>query len=298
MSGWLRTLRHALGEALGMLSADPIATALALCVMGVSFAAALAAIGFLIALPGLPARLGVAPVLTVYLEPDAADADAAMVETRLRAQAGVTEVRRIGRAAALHELGRSMGLDGIADALPRNPLPETVVATLRDPAFDALERLRAAALGWPKVDAALFDRDASKRLDATMRLARDVGLASCVALALLAIGALATATLRWLPAIRSTRIPGDTPARRAAPALYAGALQALAAVVVAAVVLATAACLLAADAMAAFGWATARPGVSTRFCMVFFIISVAYIFIGATLSAGMAISVFRMPAEK
>lgn len=302
MTSWLRTQRHAFGEALRMLREDPGATALGVMAMGVSFAATVAAAALLIALPGLPARLGAVPGLTLYLQADAAEADAAAAVERLRAHADVSEVRRIGRDAALRELGARMGLEGIDDKLPRNPLPDTVVAMLHDPSFDALERLRNEAGGWPSVELAQFDQAAAQRLDARMRLARDAGRAACGVLVLIALGAAAAATLRWLPsrlaAMRLTRMLGGTPTQVFAPALYAGAAQAVAAALVAAALLAFAALLLDAEAAAVF--AANRPAAEPSLTLIQFLVifSILYAISAATLSLALVVSAARRLVEK
>lgn len=302
MTAWLRTQRHAFGEALRLLRDDRGASALGVAAIGVSFAAAVAAAALLVALPGLPARLGAAPALTLYLHADVADADAAAVEERLRARTDVTSVRRIGRDAALRELGESMGLDGIADKLPRNPLPDTVVAVLRDPSFDTLERLRNEALSWPNVELALFDREAAQRLDARMRLARNACRAACIVMILCALGASVAATLRWLPArlavMRLTGMLGGTPAQVFGPVFYAGATQALAGAFVAAALLGLAGVLLKADAEAVFGAQGAAAASSSEALTYCVVLSILYIAATAVLSLVLAVSGSRKRAEK
>lgn len=297
-SGWWASQQHAFGEALRILRDDPLASVLAVGTMGIGFAAAFAAIAIFLALPGLPARMGAAPAVAIYLQADATDADAAAVEARLRAHAGVEAVRRIGRDAALRELSRVMGRDGIADTLPQNPLPDTVTATLRDTDLPGLERLRTEAQGWPKVDAALFDREAAQRLDATLRLARAGSLLACAVLGLLAIGASTAATLRWLPALRPAmrlaRMLGGTPGQVLGPPIYAGALQAVAAVALAAAALAIAGWSLAGQVGAVFG--TAPPG--SPLADPFYLLSAGYIGFGAISSAILAEMASRKLAEQ
>ena len=90
----------------------------------------------------LSRNASVDPQLSVFLARDAAKAEIAAVEARLKGAGGVSAVRFVSRDAALVELNRVAGMQEVIASLPQNPLPDAFVVTLSgsDPALaDRLE---------------------------------------------------------------------------------------------------------------------------------------------------------------
>jgi cell division transport system permease protein len=75
----------------------------------------------------------------------------AAVEAKLRAHAGVDNVRAVPREETLARMKQSAGLAEVIDVLPGNPFPDTFIVKPSDELPEAMEALRADFAKLPQV---------------------------------------------------------------------------------------------------------------------------------------------------
>ena len=189
MRAWLQHHRLSLVQTSARMAGSPFATTLNVLAIGVALALPFGVYCLLANLEALSRKVSVDPQLTVFLARDAAKADVAAVETRLKGARGVRAVRFISRDAALADLGRAGGLEEVIASLPQNPLPDAFVVTLSasDPVL--ADRLELDFKSLPKVAYVQADSAWVRRMDALLRLGRTgvVLLAGLLGIALVAV---------------------------------------------------------------------------------------------------------------
>lgn len=164
MSLWLRLHRHALGDAIRRIAAQPLAAAFSVLVLAVAIALPVIAAVALQSVGALTSGLETDPHVNVYLALDASDEDARRVESALRADPQSRSVRFIPRAQALEELKATTHLAELLASLERNPLPHAFTVRVR---ADDGAKLAAAREAWsklPSVDQVVADFEWSQRL--------------------------------------------------------------------------------------------------------------------------------------
>jgi cell division transport system permease protein len=228
---WLQHHVLSFAQTLARLARSPFATALNVVAIGVALALPLGAYCLLGNLESVSRKIPVEPQLSVFLAGDAAKADIAAVEARLKAAAGVRDVRFVSRDTALDELSRTAGMKDAIASLRRNPLPDAFVVTLAasDPALaDSLE-LQFKSLG--KVAHVQADSAWVRRLDALLRLGRTavVLLSALLGLALIAVtfNTIRLQILTQRDEIELCRLIGATHAYIRRPFFYLGSLLGL-----------------------------------------------------------------------
>jgi cell division transport system permease protein len=228
---WLQHHVLSFAQTLARLARSPFATALNVVAIGVALALPLGAYCLLGNLESVSRKVPVEPQLSVFLAGDAAKADIAAVEARLKAAGGVRDVRFVSRDTALDELSRTAGMRDVIASLRRNPLPDAFVVTLAasDPALaDSLE-LQFKSLG--KVAHVQADSAWVRRLDALLRLGRTavVLLSALLGLALIAVtfNTIRLQILTQRDEIELCRLIGATHAYIRRPFLYLGSLLGL-----------------------------------------------------------------------
>ncbi|TMH13433.1 MAG: ABC transporter permease, partial [Betaproteobacteria bacterium] len=130
MRVWLQHHGLSLAQTLARLARSPFATTLNVLAIGVALALPFGVYCVLGNLESLSRNASVDPQLSVFLARDAAKADIAAVEARLKGAMGVSAVRFVSRDAALVELNRAAGMGEVIASLPQNPLPDAFVVTL------------------------------------------------------------------------------------------------------------------------------------------------------------------------
>src|SRR5881397_4035976 len=140
-----------LAQTLVRLARSPFATTLNVLAIGVAAALPFGVYCVLGNFESLSRNASVDPQLSVFLARDAAKAEIATVEARLKGAGGVSAVRFVSRDAALAELNRVAGMQEVIASLPQNPLPDAFVVTLSasDPA--SADRLEVEFKSLPKV---------------------------------------------------------------------------------------------------------------------------------------------------
>lgn len=227
MIGWLAIHARAAGGTVRRLVRAPLATLLNVIVLAVALALPA---GLYLALVNVQQAVRTAspePQLTVFMTVEAKRAEVAEVENLLKRHSQVAAVRHIPRDKALEELKRASGMAGIAEGLQGNPLPDAFVVSARDPAPDALARLRVELAAYPRVALVQLDTEWARRLDAVLRLARIalLVLATVLALALVAVtfNTIRLQILTQREEIEVASLIGATAAFIRRPFLYYGA---------------------------------------------------------------------------
>jgi len=231
MRAWLQHHRLSLVQTLARLARSPFATALNVVAIGVALALPLGAYCVLGNLERVSGRVSVDPQLSIFLARDAAKADIAAVEARLKGAQGVRAVRFVSRDAALAELSRSAGMDEAIAGLRHNPLPDAFVVTLSSSDTALADRLEREFRSLPKVDRVLADAAWVRRLDALLRLGRTavVVLSVLLGLSLVAVtfNTIRLQILTQRDEIELCRLIGATHAYIRRPFFYLGSLLGL-----------------------------------------------------------------------
>jgi len=231
MRVWLQHHRLSLAQTTARLASSPFATTLNVLAIGVALALPFGVYCMLANLESLSRKISVDPQLTVFLARDAAKAEVAAVESRLKAARGVRTVRFISREAALADLGRAGGMQEVIASLPQNPLPDAFVVTLATSDPVLADRLEFEFKALPKVAYVQADSAWVRRLDALLRLGRTgvVLLAGLLGLALVAVtfNTIRLQILTQRDEIELCRLIGATHAYIRRPFFYLGSLLGL-----------------------------------------------------------------------
>ena len=229
MMPWLRQHREAFARARGKLLAQRGASLLNALVIGVALSLPAGGYVLLANLQQLAQRFTLEPQLSAFLKPEAKRVE---LESRLRADTRVAQLRFVSRDDALKELRQSEGLAEVVAALERNPLPDAFVLRARDGSAAALEAFAADLRTLPGIAQVQVDSAWAQRLAALARIGR---LALAALAVLLATGLVAvtynTIRLQILTQrdeIEVSQLLGATDAFIRRPFFYFGLLQGLA----------------------------------------------------------------------
>ncbi len=231
MRAWLQHHGLSLAQTLVRLARSPFATTLNVLAIGVAIALPFGVYCMLSNLESFSRNASVDPQLSVFLAKDAAKAEIATVEARLKGARGASAVRFVSRDAALAELNRVAGMQEVIASLPQNPLPDAFVVTLsgNDPAL--ADRLELEFKSLPKVAYVQADSAWVRRLDALLRLGRTavVLLSALLGLALVAVtfNTIRLQILTQRDEIELCRLIGATHAYIRRPFFYLGSLLGL-----------------------------------------------------------------------
>ena len=187
MSAWLRQHGQTFRLTLARLAASPFASLLNVLVIGVALALPLGGYMLLQNLGNITRNVSGNPQISVFLAPEAAKADIAALEARLKQLPGVRGARFIPREQALEGLKRSEGMADVIATLQANPLPDAFVLEAARSAA-GLERLERELKALPKVAHVQVDSAWAKRLEILLSLGR---LAVLILATLLAFGLVA-----------------------------------------------------------------------------------------------------------
>lgn len=229
---WLSCHWQAFRRALARLTVAPLGALLS--VVGIGIALALPAGGLLLLdhVAALGRGATTTPQLTVFMAVAADRTAARDIEARLRSRAEVGRTDFLEREATLARMKTSTGLGDVITALPANPFPDAIVATLADDRPAVLESLAAEVGKWPHVEHVQSDADWALRLAAFVRLARNslfllAGLLG-VGLVTITFNTIRMQVLTRQTEVELSRLLGATNAFIRRPFLWYGALLGLA----------------------------------------------------------------------
>lgn len=228
---WLGQHRLALGLILGRFAHAPFSGLLAMLVFGVALSLPLGLYTLIENVKLVAGNVRLEPQITVFLSPRA-DADSArQVESRLKELNAIKQFHFIPRDRALQELLQSTGLVDVAAGLERNPLPDAFVVEPKSINPEELGNLRKDLTKLPKVDKVLLDTAWAERLNAMVRLGRDITLILAVllgfALVVITGNTIRLQILSQREEIEISTLIGATDAFIRRPFLYHGVLQGL-----------------------------------------------------------------------
>lgn len=231
MMNWLSQHRLALGLILGRFAHAPFSSLLAMVVFGVTLSLPLGLYTLIENVKLVAGNVRLEPQITVFLSPGADVGSARQVESRLKEFNAIEQFRFIPRDRALQELLQSTGLADVAAGLERNPLPDAFVIEPKSINPVELENLRSDLMKLPKVDKVLLDTAWAERLNAMLRLGRDVTLILAVllgfALVVITGNTIRLQILSQREEIEISTLIGATDAFIRRPFLYHGVLQGL-----------------------------------------------------------------------
>jgi cell division transport system permease protein len=164
MSLWLRLHRHALGDAVRRIAAQPLGAAFSVLVLAVAIALPVIAAVALRSAGALTSGVETDPHVNVYLTLEATDDDVKRVEAALRSHPQAASVRFVSRTQALEELKATTHLAELLASLERNPLPHAFTVRVRADDSAGLAAAREAWAKLPAVDQVVADFEWSERL--------------------------------------------------------------------------------------------------------------------------------------
>ncbi|MDP2878364.1 MAG: permease-like cell division protein FtsX [Sulfuricella sp.] len=228
---WLSQHRIALGLILVRFAHAPFSSLLAMIVFGVALSLPLGLYTLIENVRVVAGNVRLEPQITVFLSPGADAGSARQVESRLKELDAIKQFRFIPRDQALQELLQNTGLVDVAAGLERNPLPDAFVIEPHSINPDELKNLRSELMKLPKVGKVLLDTAWAERLNAMVRLGRDVTLILAVllgfALVVITSNTIRLQILSQREEIEISTLIGATDAFIRRPFLYHGALQGL-----------------------------------------------------------------------
>jgi cell division transport system permease protein len=233
MNAWLRQHRYALGITVRRFLSQPFSSLANLLVMALALALPILGGSILVSAQPLAHQISVAPELTVFMKVGASPGAAAAVADRIGKEFvdKVSQVRVQGRDAALATLRRNPAWADALAVLPGNPLPDAVVATLRDgdDLADGAAQLAKTWKTFDQVDAVQLDSAWVQRLEALLNFGK-IGLfflAASVAMVVLAtvFNTVRMQALSQREEIAVARLVGATESFVRRPFLYLGALS-------------------------------------------------------------------------
>jgi len=233
MSTWLRRHRIALGDAARRIAAQPLASALAVTVIGLAVALPILASTLVHSVSRATSGLDTDPHVNVFLALDATDEDVRRIEAALKAHPEAASVRFVPRAKALEELKATSHLAELLANMESNPLPHAFSVRTRTSEAPRLAAARAQWSKLPAVEQVSAEFEWAEKVSQWTRFAERAlaGLALVLAAAVLFIVGhlirLQVVTMK--EEIEVSQLIGATAGDVRRPFLYHGALQGLAA---------------------------------------------------------------------
>jgi cell division transport system permease protein len=237
MNRWLRHHRYALRVALRRLWQNPLSSLANILVIALMLAVPVLGAAVLQSSQPLVRQLAVTPELTIFLKRDADAAAQQALLARIQTESGdrIRQARLMPRDQAMAQLRTDPSWAQALDALPGNPLPDTIIVTLNESDTPAREAaaLVAAWSQWPGIDHVQMDSEWVQRLESLLSFARiGLGLLAMAVVAVVLATVFNTVRLQALTQreeIAVARLVGATESFVRRPFLYLGALTGLAA---------------------------------------------------------------------
>ncbi|WP_028536823.1 permease-like cell division protein FtsX [Paludibacterium yongneupense] len=176
-------------NALSKILRQPLASLLTLLMLSVALSLPISLYLTVSSLQQWVGRLTATPQITLFMERSAEDADLAAVNGILRQHPKILTYTFVSKSHALTDLEKRNGLQGLADGLGGNPLPDAFIITPHDIDVRDLEVLQKELSGLPMVETAQFDAGWARRLYAMVELGRGltIFLAAALGIALVLV---------------------------------------------------------------------------------------------------------------
>ncbi|HVS27435.1 MAG TPA: permease-like cell division protein FtsX [Burkholderiales bacterium] len=213
------------------LTRNPFANLLNIGVIGIALSLPCGLYVLLANLQGLTKQVANEPQISLFLNTQAAPADAMQIETLLKNHLGVKNFELVPKDRALRELQKAAGIDDVVQSLTQNPLPDAFIVRAKNATAQTLQALQEEFRTWPQVVTVQLDSQWAQRLDALLRLGR----IAILLLALLLGFALTAVTFNTIrlqiltqrEEIEVAKLIGATNRFIRRPFLYFGTLQGL-----------------------------------------------------------------------
>ncbi|MGG4605512.1 cell division protein FtsX [Paenalcaligenes sp. Me131] len=256
MNRWLRQHRYAASTAFGRLIHQPFSSLANILVIALTLAAPLIGWALLVSAQPLVKDLPVNPEITLYLKLDTSLEQAQKLTGDLRQKYAddVLSSTLISRDQAYNELKKNPLWADALSTLGENPLPHSVVLSLKDAPDQTgvAERLASELATTERIERVQLDSDWLKRLDSLLQFVRVALslLSLCVAVIMIAtvFNTVRLQALNQREEIAVARLVGATESFVRRPFLYQGAITGVASSLVA-VLLAWLALPLLSDAL-------------------------------------------------
>lgn len=233
---WLAQHWFVLVSTLKRLVAAPITTLLSVVIMGIALSVPVS-IYVLVENLRLVMNEKNHPQMTLFLKHDIKQENIDKIRQDLQEHPQILGSEFIAKDIALRQLLENSELPNAVKNLPRNPLPDAFVITVRDDSMNNLRELQETLKSWPTIEFVQFDSEWIERLKALLQLGWSIVL-MIVAISSIAIIAVMFNTIRLQIAtkrdeIEISKLIGATDPFIRRPFLYFGALQGLTAGVIA-----------------------------------------------------------------
>lgn len=233
---WLAQHWFVLVSTLKRLVAAPITTLLSVVIMGIALSVPVS-IYVLVENLRLVMNEKNHPQMTLFLKHDIKQENIDKIRHDLQEHPQILGSQFIAKDIALQQLLENSELPNAVKNLPRNPLPDAFVITVRDDSMNNLRELQETFKSWPAIEFVQFDSEWIERLKALLQLGWSIVL-MIVAISSIAIIAVMFNTIRLQivtkrDEIEISKLIGATDPFIRRPFLYFGALQGLTAGVIA-----------------------------------------------------------------
>ncbi|MFZ1852786.1 MAG: permease-like cell division protein FtsX [Nitrosomonas sp.] len=233
---WLAQHWFVLVSTLKRLVAAPITTLLSVVIMGITLSVPVS-IYVLVENLRLVMNEKNHPQMTLFLKHDIKQENIDKIRQDLQEHPQILGSEFIAKDIALQQLLENSELPNTVKNLPRNPLPDAFVITVRDDSMNNLRELQETFKSWPAIEFVQFDSEWIERLKALLQLGWSIVL-MIVAISSIAIIAVMFNTIRLQivtkrDEIEISKLIGATDPFIRRPFLYFGALQGLTAGVIA-----------------------------------------------------------------
>ncbi|MDK4679423.1 permease-like cell division protein FtsX [Kingella negevensis] len=181
-------------------------------------------------------KLSEVPQITVYMEPEANEAETENVHMLLTSDKRVKEVKFVNKEDGLAEMQKAMGSQDIVSMLDENPLPDAFVVTPLENKPEVISALQSEAAHFPMVESAQMDKEWMQTLYQFNRLMNQIfwflAITLGVAFVLVAHNTIRLQILSSKEEIEITKLLGAPSAFVRRPFLYQAAFQSFWAVVI------------------------------------------------------------------
>jgi cell division transport system permease protein len=226
---WIRLHRHALGDALRRIAAQPVASAFSILVLAIAITLPVLAAVALQSVGSVASSLETDPHVNVFLTLDATDEDVRRIGDALRANPEAASVKFVSRTQALAELKATTHLAELLDSLNGNPLPHAFTVRVRTTDAAKLNEARDAWSKLAKVDQVTADFEWSERLAKWIRfgntLLATIGVVLGAAVAFIVGHLIRLQVVSQRQEIEVSQLVGATAADVRRPFLYHGVTQ-------------------------------------------------------------------------
>ncbi len=237
MRTWIRHHFYAMHIAIRRLLSTPFSSLTNIVVIALVLALPLLASSILVSMEPVARNVSVNPAITLFMKGDVPLDETREVGEKLQQEnsAYIEKLEVVDKNEALAGLRASESWSNALKVLPRNPLPNSIIVTIKD-VDDQAGKAQELAQAWSQldnVDTVQFDSAWVQKLDAILSFTRGVLLLLAIGVAVVVVGTVFN-TVRMQALVQReeiavARLVGATESFVRRPFLYLGALTGMAA---------------------------------------------------------------------